>query len=635
MSGIVGIYNLNGKPVESTDLGRMVDTIAHRGPDGADIWNQGSIGLGHRMLWTTPESLLEKLPLVKENNQFVITADARIDNRDELISTLSFGDRPAEKITDSQVILAAYEKWGEQCPHKLIGDFAFAIWDERKQRLFCARDPMGVKPFYYYRSPEIFVFASEIKALLCLPEVPRRLNELKVAYYLDMFCEDQVMTFYQDICRIPAASYLSIGRSHQMQVQSYWSLDPKKEIRFNSHQEYIEAFREVFTEAVRCRLRSAFPVGSTLSGGLDSSSIACTARQLLAKSGNKKLHTFSAIFPSLPKEDLRWIDERHYMNAVKALGGFESHDVRADQLNPLIDILWQDEEPISAPNLYIHQGLYECANQQGVRVFLDGIDGDSTISHGWPYLTELAYTGRWQTLFQEVTAAARLCRLPRKRILQHYVLNPLLLEPVGYFGQWLRRITQTNKLNNNLINTDFAQRVGILKHRHELLKNIPAFAPSAKQQHLLSLTTGLYPYVMEVADKTSARCFLEPRYPFLDRRLMEFCLALPPEQKFRQGWTRAILRLAMNDILPPEVQWRVGKGRLNYNFDRKLLEVEQQTLKEVISKPQAIEPYVNISVLRLAYERYSSQPQEIKDESMTLLIGMCLALWLHQSNLTT
>ncbi|NEO97790.1 MAG: lasso peptide isopeptide bond-forming cyclase [Symploca sp. SIO2E9] len=633
MSAIVGIYYFDGKSVERENLGQMVDILAHRGPDGADIWSEGSVGLGHRMLWTTPESLLEKLPLVSQNSNLAITADARIDNRDELIPTLDFSDRPAEKITDSQIILAAYEKWGESCPDKLIGDFAFAIWDGRKQQLFCARDPMGIKSFYYYRSKDIFVFASEIKALLCLPEVPQRLNELKVAYYLELFYEDQEITFYQDIFRLRAAHYLSVGSTKKMQLKSYWSLDPKREIRLKSNQEYIEAFNEVFTKAVSCRLRSAFPVGSSLSGGLDSSSIACTARQILAKSGNQRLHTFSAIFPSLPKEDLRWIDERHYMNAVKALGGFQPHDVRADQLNPLIDILWQDEEPILAPNLYIHQGLYECANQQGVRVFLDGIDGDSAVSHGWSYLTELAYTGRWQTLMQEVNAAARRCRLSRRLILQRYALAPLVLEPVSYLGQWLRRITKTLKPNSNLINTAFAQQVGVVEQTQALHSSIPVLALSSREQHRLSLTTGLYPNLMEITDKTTARFSLEGRYPFFDRRVMEFCLALPSNQKFRQGWSRAILRFAMTEILPPEVQWRVSKGRLGYNFNRKLLEVEAKTLKEVINQPQAIEPYVNLPVLRSAYERYASQPQEIEDEPITLMTGVILALWFNHSHL--
>ncbi|MBE9038102.1 lasso peptide isopeptide bond-forming cyclase [aff. Roholtiella sp. LEGE 12411] len=634
MSGIVGIYYLDGRPVERENLGRMVDILAHRGPDGADIWCEESVGLGHRMLWTTPESLLEKLPLVNQTGNLVITADARIDNRDELISALSLTDRPVEKITDSQLILAAYEKWGEQCPEKLIGDFAFAIWDGRQQKLFCARDHMGVKPFYYYCSNRVFILASEIKALLSLSEVPRRLNELQVAYHLDMFFEDQEITFYQEIFRLPAARYLTISSTQKMQVQSYWALDRKRELRLNSDEEYAEAFREIFTEAVRCRLRSAFPIGSTLSGGLDSSSIACTARQLLAKSGNQQLHTFSAIFPSLPEEDLPWIDERPYMDAVKALGGFQAHDVRADLLTPLIEILWREEEPILAPNLYIHQGMYECAHQHSVRVFLDGVDGDSTVSHGWRYLTELAYTGRWVTLMKEVTATGRRFRVPRSQLLWANCVSPLLIEPANQFWQALRKYVGKTSANSELINPAFAKGIKLVQQTRKLLSHEPALTLTGRQQHWQSLTTGLYPYILEMADKTTARYSLEGRYPFFDRRLMEFCLSLPSNQKFSHGFSRAILRNAMTDILPPKIQQRVSKANLGFNFKRRLLEDERETLEKVINQPKSIEPYVNLPVLRASYDHYSHFPQS-EEESLNVLSGVTLALWLSQPNFTT
>ena len=179
MSAVVGIFYLDERPVAASELNEMLESLAHRGPDGSGAWREGATGLGHRMLWTTPESLHERLPLADQTGKLAITADARIDNRQELIHLLGVADRPAEPISDSQLILAAYEKWGEQCVERLLGDFAFAIWDGRRQSLFCARDPLGVKHFYYYYSPgRAFVFASELKALLRLPFVPRRLNEL-------------------------------------------------------------------------------------------------------------------------------------------------------------------------------------------------------------------------------------------------------------------------------------------------------------------------------------------------------------------------------------------------------------------------------------------------------------------------
>lgn len=633
MSAIAGIYYLDGQPVDRAALGLMVEILAHRGSDGVGVWSEGRVGLGQRMLWTTPESLQEQLPLVNQTGDLAIAADARIDNRDELIAVLGLVDRPSEKITDSQLLLAAYEKWSDRCPEKVLGDFAFAIWDGGRQRLFCARDAMGVKPFYYYRSNRVFVFASEIKALHCLPEVPRQLNEVKVAYHLALLFEDQAITFYQDIWRLRAAHSITVG-CLETQVRRYWSLEPSREVRLHSDQEYAEAFREIFTEAVRCRLRSAFPVGSTLSGGLDSSSIACTARELLAKLGNRHLHTFSAIFPNLPKEDLRWIDERRYIKAVEAVGGFESHYVYADRLSPLIELLWQDDEAIPAPNLYMHQALYSTAHQQGVRVLLDGLDGDSTVSHGWGYLTELAFTGRWKTLLTESTDISKRYKLRRRRIIWKYGLSPLVLEPAVQIAQVLRGCTQPTLPVNRAIDRTFAQRVGLAERAQALLSNRSAPTRTARQEHWLNLTSGLHPYALELADKGAAAFSLEPRYPFYDRRLMEFCLALPPEQKLHQGWTRVVMRRAMSNILPPEVQWRVHKANLGPNFKRRLLEYERETLEKVIDEPQIIQPYVDVPALRAAYHRYASQPLQSKKDAITVFATVTLALWLLRSRLT-
>ena len=284
MSGITGIYHPGGAPVDGGDLERMVDVIVHRGPDGYGVWNEGPIGLGHRMLWTTPESRQEKLPLVKESGDLAITADARIDNRDEVLSQVGLSGFPRDGINDSALILGAYQKWGERCVEHLLGDFAFAIWDKRRQVLFCARDHFGVKPFIYYSCGSLFAFASEIKALLCLPYVPRQLDEMSVGEYLTSTFDDTARTFYKDIHRLPPAHSVTVSKEGT-RLREYWSLDPSREIRLAGDQEYAEAFRERFTEAVRCRLRSAFPVGSLLSGGLDSSAVTCVARDLLTERG--------------------------------------------------------------------------------------------------------------------------------------------------------------------------------------------------------------------------------------------------------------------------------------------------------------------------------------------------------------
>jgi asparagine synthase (glutamine-hydrolysing) len=593
------------------------------------------------MLWTTPESLRETQPVVSQADDVFLTADARIDNRDELRATLGLSTPLSRDTTDSELILAAYEKWGIACPEKLLGDFAFAIWDGYRQRLFCARDSMGVKPFYYYyHAQRVFVFASEIKALFCLPEVPRRLNEVMVANYLVPNFADRSVTFYQDIVRLPAAHCLIVSHG-KIKLQPYWALDPRHEVRLRSDAEYAEAFREIFTVAVRCRLRSAFPVGSALSGGLDSSSIACTARRLLATKGKQRLHTFSAIFSGLPQEDLRRIDERCYVEAVLAKGEFEPHYVHADRLSPLTEfdrVLWHADEAVCAPNLYMHWALYDAAHQQGVRIFLDGIDGDTTVSHGFEALAEYARTGRWKTLVVEAAALAKRSNplFTPRRILWQFGFRPLIPESAVHFWRLLRGRSQPIWAVSSVVNQTFARRVRLAERMQALLGPNSVPVRTAREVHWHSLTSALIPYGLEFLDKAATTFALEPRYPFFDRRLIEFCLALPVEQKLYQGWSRVVMRRAMAGILPPEVQWRPYKANLSPNFNRKLLEYERETLEGmVLNNSRILEEYVDMPTLHAAYRRYASQPTQRGQEALTVFIAVTLALWLRQSGLTS
>ena len=184
MSGIIGLYHLDGRPAEERILQQMAQAIAHRGPDGIRYWSDGPVGLGHLMLQTTPESARERQPLANADATLCLTVDGRIDNRRELRQALDSNGFPPRDDTDAELLLRAYECWGESCPNRLLGDFAFAIWDARKKQLFCARDYVGVKPFYYHRSAALFAFGSEIRSVLALETIPRRLNESRVVDFL-------------------------------------------------------------------------------------------------------------------------------------------------------------------------------------------------------------------------------------------------------------------------------------------------------------------------------------------------------------------------------------------------------------------------------------------------------------------
>ena len=673
MSGIVGIYDLEKRPVEREAVTRMVDILAHRGPDGADTWCEGNVGLGHRMLWTTPESLLEKQPLVDSNSDLVLTADARIDNRDELIGSLQINHLSTDKITDSDLILAAYRKWGEDCPKNLLGDFVFAIWDKRKQILFCARDHFGVKPFYYYyQAGQIFVFGSEIKGVLCNSEVPRHLNEVRVADYLANLFDDKAITFYKGIFRLLPAHTITVSQE-KVQIRPYWSLDPSRELNLSSDQEYAEAFREIFTEAVRCRLRSAFPIGSTLSGGLDSSSITCVARQILAEEKKLPLHTFSYIY-----DDLSQCDEREFIESVVQQGDLIPHYMHGDQIGPFLDwkrVFWHTDETFLGPNTYLPWNYFHTAHQQGIRVLLDGFDGDTTVSHGiayltelmrkgnwsdfkvnangicqnfgctlldlfeehvFPYLEELAKKGQWITFVKEVKQIEKHFTISGRNVYLRHGLKPLAPQLIRQIWGRLHGQKQPVENINPIINPLFAKQIN-LKERIQSLDGSWTNPPlTAREDHWRRLISGLIPLPLEVEHRMAPAFAIEPRHPFMDKRLVEFCLAMPPEQKLHQGWTRMIVRRALEGILPSEVQWRGGKANLESNLINGLKTIDRAILDDVMHNDlQNVEKYVDVTNIRNLYQQFISSENIDASRTIAVLKPVALALWLRHTGLET
>ena len=683
MSGIVGIHNINGTHIDRKDLKKMVDILAHRGPDGADIWVDGSIGLGHRMLWTTPESLLEKLPFIDETGEFVITSDARIDNREELIDALQFNNCSPEKITDSELILAAYKKWGNYCPEHLLGDFAFAIWDKRNQLLFCARDHFGVKPFYYYyKESEIFVFGTEIKALFAFNRIPRRLNEVRIADFLALMMEDKTITSYENVLRLPPAHAMVISQSG-MQLRCYWSLDPHREIKLPSNQAYAEEFRKIFTEAVRCRMRSAFPIISHLSGGLDSSSVTCVARDILSKEKNTKLHTISTIYDKIIE-----CDERTYINAVLEQGGLTPHYVYGEEIGPLsnLEMIFQyEDEGLLGPSHFYPWLVNRASKELGMRIALDGFDGDTTVSHGINRLRELAQQGQWKTFFHEVKAISpnydvspgalfrgyglrylieqatqgqwltfvkavqiihKHLGTSRKQLIINFGLKPILQRVRGFIKSLFKGLLKGNiksqtQLQNSsarfiqekpLINSDFAQQIN-LNERIQIMEMTSEPPQNLREEHWRGMSQGVMSYTLELADRYAAMFSIEVRHPFMDKRLMEFCLALPAEQKLFNGFGRVVMRRALEGILPEKVQWRGGKADLSANFDDGFINRNREILDDVMShKIQYIEKYANIDFLQATYQRLISSKGQVgqrlnDEECIAVWQAVVLALW--------
>ena len=624
MSGIAAVWRLDGAPLHRATLDRMLERVGPPVADAVDAWVDGPVGLGHRALHATPDSLREKLPFVGEAGDVVVSADLRLDNRDELIAALGLRPRAADATGDVEIVLHAWDRWGEECPARFLGDFAIALWDARRRAFFCARDPAGVKPLYYHLGPRLFAVASGTGGLLAVPDIPRRLDEMKVASYLVPGLDDRVTTFYEAIRRLPAGHRLTVSARGGV-PRAYWQLDPTRALAPESDAAYAEQFRALFTDAVRCRLLSASPVGAALSGGLDSSSVVCVARSVQADAGVGPLATYTARFPTIPR-----CDEEAYVAAVEAQGGLAPRHLRGDTLDPLGDLDGTPdlgEASFPAPGYYMHRALYDAAWADGRRVLLEGMGGDAVVSHGMGYVHDLARQWRWRALGREARQLSRAFRQPTWRILRS-VAGAVAPSPVR--RSW-RRLKRSGWFGPAPIRADFARRIGLEERlRAAEPEGSRAIADGARRQHWRALTSPGLAAILETLAARAEAAGVELRDPFLDRRLMEFCLALPASQKIQQGQTRVVARRALGTLLPPEVRDRPGKAPLDLMLGSALAVYGRARLDRLMNEALGVlAPYVPADSIRQAHRRYVERGKATDVAHVWRFAT--LALWLRRA----
>jgi len=661
MSGIAGIVSPRGAEVHRRVVSAMVEIMRHRGPDGCTIWSDQHVGIGHCALQTRVVPGGSGQPAVDSSGSMVLTADARIDNRGELRSSLGMRRR---HLTDADLILEAYRRWGTECPERLVGTYAFAVWDATRHRVFLARDRIGVRPLYYHLGSDgTFVFGSELKSVFASGIVKPVVREARVAEFLAKEAGDIEATFFEGVLRLPPAHAMVVYADGRSQQRRYWSLDPEAECRLPDDAAYEERFAEVFTEAVRCRQQTGVPTGVLLSGGLDSSSVACVARSLRSASEGP-LPTFSAIFPDLPAPERRRADEQLYLDALDAKGGFDMHRVSLSGVSPLHDmervIRHLDQPPLSC-NIYLTTHLFRRATDNGVRILLDGSEGDVAVSHGYGFLAELVVRGDWDRLQSEVEAlstrmgvatdviyaqrvapyvrtlarqdpwrffrqdclpAAAMAGEGALRLAWHQVIRPRLPGTVGRAIDRIRGRKPTESVFHPLINRDLVQRTHLQERLEERRRSFRTMSYTERKQHWASLHLGAGPIaaILEEVSHLTAMCGGERVHPFYDVRLIEYCLSLPPDQKLRDGWTRSILRRSMEDVLPPRIRHRTSKGDLSPNFRREL--IQDSRLRALLEDGETdLERYINARSLRTALER---------KDVVSLWAASVLSLWLSR-----
>lgn len=628
MAGIAALVHLDGRPVAGGDLEAMLAPLRLRGPEGSSRWCEGEVGLGHTRLTTTPEAGHEPQPFVDADARLAVVADLRLDNRDELLGRLGLRDRDPGRLGDAELVLRSYQRWGRSCPEHLLGDFAFALWDGPRRRLFCARDHLGVKPLCYHAAPgRLVAVASAPAALLALGAVPYRINEGRIADFLvgDLEGIDQTSTFFEGICRLPPAHTLTVDRDGWRTAQ-YWILEPGPELRLPSDSAYDEAFLEVFTDAVECRLRNHGVTGSMLSGGMDSGAIVAVARGLQADAGRPPLPTFSAVAAVT-----EGCVESGAVRAAQTMEGIVPHTVSPatwHHLQPDLDEpAWAVEEPFDA-HMTLVRAVYLESRRQGTTVVLDGIDGDNVLCEG-SQLRCLLRQGRWRTAHREAVGVARFWGVgPTGHQLLHGAARQAFVPEAAKraYRRWRpkRRVTSPEaRLRGSLITREFAERIDLAGR----LRTLDAHTrerdgwPGLGWERARALE---HPYLtvgLERYDRVAASIGVEPRHPFLDLRLVAFCLSLPGDQKLAGGWPKVILRRSMAGRLPDAVRWRRGKEHLGYTFTRELLGRDPGRLAEVIDAGRPVlEGYLDVD----AAMRAATDP----DEQQQAFTAAHLAQWL-------
>ncbi len=533
MCAIGGIINVHGRQVLIDDLSSMIKLMKHRGPDGEGYFIDGNVGLAHARLAIIDASDNGSQPMKNRDASLVITYNGELYNYIELRDELVKRGHVFLTKTDTEVLLAAYQEWGRECLPRFNGMWAFAIWDTRKRTLFCARDRFGEKPFYYFYDGSTLIFSSEIKALLMKMSKVRANESLIYDYLLHGMLDHTEETFFQSVKKLPPASWMEIGEN--MQLGKYWDFEVSNENGYDYNSSIKDEIRELFVDSVRIRLRSDVPVGSCLSGGIDSSSIVSVIDRFFP--GSHQFQTFSACFddPSL--------DERTYIEAVKKNTSILPHYTfpQPEQFDADLEkLLWHQEEPFGSTSIFA-QWCVAQESSRYVKVLLDGQGADEGLC------------GYRKFYFFYL-----------KKLLEKRFFSRFIWEGISFFSSY--EILKTLHLKHGmkylkkdlststarLLRDSFAK---LYSHRSLAYGYTSDLGSRIKNDY----TTWSLPVLLRYEDKNMMAHSVESRLPFLDHRFVEKIASLPLSYKMKNGFTKYILRDALEGILPLEIAKRRSK----------------------------------------------------------------------------
>ncbi|MCR2802528.1 asparagine synthase-related protein [Paenibacillus soyae] len=635
MSAICCLHHLQSQPLP-TGLGpALMEKLAHYPADSIDSWQERDVFLGCHGQWITPEARDEKLPRYDRDLQLAITSDAIIDNRSELFAKLQVPAAERGGMTDSRLLLLAYRRWGQEMAEHLVGDFAFIIWDGRDRSLFGARDFSGTRNLYFAERNGLVAFCTAIRPLLSLPGIDRELNEGWISEFLAIpittEAVDLFSSVYKHVRQIPPAHCFTISGG-QLTFRRYITIRPGESLKLKSNEEYEEAFRDVYREAISSKLRTFREVGANLSGGLDSGSVVSFAAREL-KEQNKTLHTFSYV----PLEDFQdWTPRSRVANersliqeTVGYVGNIRDRYFDFPDMNPLSEVdEWLDmmETPYKFyENSFWMKGIYEQASQTNAGVLLTGSRGNWTVSWGpvMDYQAGLMRRFRWFKLYREFNMYSNNLGANRSRLYRYLVKKAY----PGLAKRLSRAPQEEDPIVPDLINPEFAKRTNVYERLEQYGYDFWGQSSQDVYEVRRKQFEKLYYWTITgtVGCKQSLRHKLWERDATNDLRVIRFCLSVPQDQFVQNGYGRSLIRRSTSGYLPDSIrlnqkvrgiQGADGLHRILPMWPAFIGEAEQ-----LVADPE-MKDFLNMQELTKALEavKHSPDPKRVFDTDFRILM---------------
>ena len=642
MSGICGIINFDGRPVERALLEKMAAAAAYRGPDGINYWIRGELGFVHLALHTTPESKLENQPLVHKQYGLVLAADARIDDRQSLIAKIKgknvyINDKP----TDAALILAAYIAWGTHCPEHLLGDFAFVIWDNNLKQAFAARDRGGCRCLYYRRTNNTIRFATQASQLIADPDYKQTLNRQLVARDLILpGFSGQHQSYYKGIEKLAAAEKLQIT-AENFSIDKYWQLNTDQRIVYQDSRQYSEHFRDLFTQCVSDRLRCEGDTGLFLSGGLDSSSIAAVA-------GHQLKHNASTVTSNL--KCMNWTygenhiaNESHYGRSVASMWNLNFEELSMLEFPPLYDYPWRKphvDEPYNSPISSFFTATLDKFTKinDSPKVWMTGFYGDLLIGGQNPFFySDLFAKGKFIEIYKHISMQKKAYKLSWMQTLLISYFFPLVIRPlkqkIHHFRKG-KRVYARDWIMQELINETKVYEWAMDMPAPEWI-NTRAQADDCGDRALAfrfrMLNCNIAERLRVWFERTFAHNHAESWSPWDDSRIPEFMLSIPQDQIAKGLDHKRILRNSMKDLLPQDLierrELRTGPGvYLEQAFRSRVKPAVNTISTDMVSEKLDI---IDSTILKQHIDRYFAGKSSY---DKILWLSLSLECWLQQRN---